>query len=200
MIIILCGKSGAGKDRIMKDFIKLVDSEPITSYTTRPMRFGEVDGIEYHFVSKDMFYYLSERNFFSDVRQYNTLVGGKQDTWYYGSPTVNPKSKLYVTILDLQGAEEYIKFYGKQNCFVVYVNVSDEERERRARERGSFDKTEWDRRLADDNVKFAKEKVDKIADIILDNEDSNYDPNKLIGGIGSEVRFSRTMKIGGKTI
>ena len=188
MIVILCGKSGAGKDRIMKDYIKHVAATPIVSYTTRPMRDGEVNHREYHFVTRDAFKDLKNADKFSEVREYHTLVGGKPDVWCYGSPVVNPRSRLYVTILDMQGTQEYIDFYGKDNCFVVYVNVSDDERERRARARGSFDKTEWDRRLADDAAKFTDEIVGNLADMILDNESSDYDSERLIGKIRDEFR------------
>ena len=198
MIVILCGKSGAGKDRIMKDFIKRVAATPIVSYTTRPMREGEVNHREYHFITEDAFEGLREAGRFSEVREYNTLVGGKPDVWYYGSPIVNPRSRLLVTILDMQGVQEYINFYGKDNCFVVYVDVSDEERERRARERGSFDKTEWDRRMKDDAAKFSDEVVKNLADMTLDNESSNYNSEVLIGRISDEIFFSRVMKVGGR--
>lgn len=198
MIVILCGKSGAGKDRIMKDFIKRVSAAPIVSYTTRPMREGEKNHREYHFVTKDAFNDLLSANKFSEVREYHTLVGGNPDVWSYGSPIVNPRSRLYVTILDMQGTQEYIDFYGKDNCFVVYVNVSDNERERRARARGSFDKTEWDRRLKDDAAKFTDEIVENLADMILDNESTDYDSERMICKISDEIVFSRTMKVGGR--
>lgn len=198
MIVILCGKSGAGKDRIMKDFIKRVAATPIVSYTTRPMREGEKNHREYHFITEDAFEGLREAGRFCEVREYNTLVGGKPDVWYYGSPIVNPRSTLLVTILDMQGVQEYINFYGKDNCFVVYVDVSDEERERRARERGSFDKTEWDRRMKDDAAKFSDEVVKNLADMTLDNESSNYNSEVLIGRISDEIFFSRIMKVGGR--
>lgn len=198
MIVILCGKSGAGKDRIMKDFIKRVAATPIVSYTTRPMREGEVNHREYHFITEDAFEGLREAGRFSEVREYNTLVGGKPDVWHYGSPIVNPRSTLLVTILDMQGVQEYINFYGKDNCFVVYVDVSNEERERRARERGSFDKTEWDRRMKDDAAKFSDEVIKNLADMTLDNESSNYNSEVLIGRISDEIFFSRIMKVGGR--
>ncbi len=42
---------------------------------------------------------------------------------------------------------------------IIVLDVSDEERERRAILRGSFDKTEWDRRKYDDDLKFSEAKL-----------------------------------------
>lgn len=41
MIYILCGKSGSGKDYIMKKLIQYCGLSPIVSWTSRPMRDGE---------------------------------------------------------------------------------------------------------------------------------------------------------------
>lgn len=51
-IAFIMGKSSSGKDHIFKALIEdetLVLST-ITMYTTRPMRAGETDGVEYYFV------------------------------------------------------------------------------------------------------------------------------------------------------
>ena len=56
MILILCGKSGCGKDTLFK---KLVNEDhlfsPIISTTTRPMRKGEKEGREYYFTDEATF-------------------------------------------------------------------------------------------------------------------------------------------------
>ena len=52
-IFCLMGKSSSGKDTIFKEIIKdsSLDLDVIVSYTTRPKRIGETNGIEYYFVS-----------------------------------------------------------------------------------------------------------------------------------------------------
>ena len=162
MITILVGKSASGKDTMLKKMLK-EGYEPIVSYTSRPMRDGETDGVEYHFVSKQRFLELRCLDFFMESRSYNTLVNGNPDTWYYGSPKVNACEKNYVAILDVEGAVKFIRYYGKENVEVIYLYVSDEERERRASLRGSFDKTEWDRRKKDDDVKFSEDIIQDLA-------------------------------------
>ena len=55
MLIILMGKSGAGKDTIQNEIIDRYNFNRFVSTTTRPMRKGEVNGREYHFVSVEEF-------------------------------------------------------------------------------------------------------------------------------------------------
>lgn len=63
----------------------------------------------------------------------------------------------YVAIVDVQGAKDYVSYFGKYDCFVVRVNASEEVRTKRAKKRGSFDKDEWERRLAADRLAFSAE-------------------------------------------
>ena len=59
-IIFLMGKSATGKDHIYEQLAhdEQLHLKRITMYTTRPMRAGEAEGVEYHFV----FWYLSMWN------------------------------------------------------------------------------------------------------------------------------------------
>lgn len=179
MIHILCGKSATGKDTLQAAMLKSGKYKPIVSYTTRPMREGEQEGREYHFVSKERFLELKEQDFFSEVRSYNTLVGGNPNTWYYGSPKVDPDAAEYVTILDIEGAEEYIRIYGPDKVNITILVVSEKERKLRAKLRGSFDIIEFDRRRHDDNIKFGtraiKNLMRKTPNVqIKMNGDENY--------------------------
>jgi guanylate kinase len=176
MLIILTGKSGSGKDSVLNELVNEYDAERIVTATTRPMREGETDGIDYHFKTNEEFEKLIESGEVFEHRAYNTLVEGKPDTWYYGSlkQELDP-DKDYVTVVDMQGANDYINAYGKENCFVVNITVDDKVREERAMERGSFDKTEWDRRVADDNVKFSDETMRGIVNFSIDNTYSGID-------------------------
>ena len=54
-IIFLMGKSATGKDHIYEQLAhdEQLHLKRITMYTTRPMRAGEAEGVEYHFVNDD---------------------------------------------------------------------------------------------------------------------------------------------------
>lgn len=170
-LVILIGESGSGKDAVLNTLVNEYGFERIVTATTRPVRDGEVNGVDYFFMSKEDFEKGIKHNDFIEHREYSTLVGGNKDIWYYGSPKQELSSgKDYVIILDVQGAKDYTAYYGEKNCTVIQLQVSDEIREQRAMQRGSFDKTEWDRRLADDKIKFSEDQTADIIDGIVSNE------------------------------
>lgn len=170
MLTILIGKSGSGKDAVQTALVNDYGFERIVTTTTRPMREGEKDGVDYHFISRESFLNGIKCNDYIEYRSYNTLVNGISYVWYYGSSkALIHRDKNYVIILDAQGAEAFLSYYGKSNCFVVEIHVDDEVRKERAIKRGSFDETEWERRRVDDAIKFAPEKLINIVDYSLDN-------------------------------
>ena len=98
MIYILFGKSGVGKSTLYK---KLIDDEeldltPILTYTTRPLRQGEIDGIDYHFLTENEFHRLEEEGEFLESHSYIVANG---DIWYYGiakKDFTNDKEKIII--------------------------------------------------------------------------------------------------------
>lgn len=175
---ILVGKSASGKDAVRKQILKISSYKSIISTTSRPPREGEQEGVDYYFISKDEFIELIEDGAFAEYRKYNAIDKNDESVvWYYGTRKnnkYNERSK-YIIILDLDGARSFIDFYGADNCRVCYIFCNDEERERRAKEgRGEdFKQNEWNRRLEDDNKKFAlKRFVEMFRDVeteIFDN-------------------------------
>ena len=184
MLIILCGKSGCGKDTAEKYLKDNCSYIPIVSYTTRPMRDGETEGIEYHFCNNKEFKYMIDHDKLIEYREYHTLVNGKKDVWYYG----NVKEQLdidknYITILDIQGTKDFLEYYGKDYCKVVYIDVDEEVRKERAIKRGSFDETEWNRRAKDDNENLSLDDNMDLFDLVVyqsDNGSDIYRVGKLI--------------------
>ena len=194
MNIILTGKSGSGKDRIIRELVEKYYYTPIISHTTRPKREGEKEGREYYFISKKKFLEYKEADYFIEYRSYNTLVNGVSDTWYYGvmkNPTYAFEVKKYAVILDLEGAKNFIKYAGRKNCKVIYVDCDDKIREERAKARGSFDQTEWNRRLEDDNKKFNEKNLNKIIDFKVSN---NGDFEETMKNICSSIKEIQDIK------
>ncbi|MBP1537256.1 MAG: hypothetical protein ILA17_05255 [Ruminococcus sp.] len=173
MLLILIGKSGSGKDAVMRELTAKHGFRRIVSTTTRPMRVGEQEGREYHYISKEQFLEGIARGEYLEYRSYDTLYNGIADTWFYGSPKMQlDPAENSIAILDVQGAQDFISYYGKENCCVVEISVPNTLREQRARERGSFSESEWQRRAADDDIKFAPERTENIvnARIVNTNE------------------------------
>ena len=63
-IVFIMGKSASGKDRIYRELSedKALGLNKITMYTTRPLRSGEAEGREYHFVDDDTAKRLENEN------------------------------------------------------------------------------------------------------------------------------------------
>lgn len=168
MITLYIGKSASGKDSIVRNILTINPSgafNPIISYTNRPIRKGEKDGVDYHFVSKDIIEQMMTDNRFVEHRTYHTINDGKPDTWCYGTPNLD-LSKNWIGIVDVGGATTLINVYGGNNFNINYVETADDIRKSRAMLRGSFDEAEWDRRAADDNVKFSDERINALQDLL----------------------------------
>jgi len=74
--IVLCGPSCSGKTTIKQSLIQR-NLNPSVSYTTRPMRENEIEGHDYHFVSRERFEELIQQDFFFE---YDDVFGD-----YYGT-------------------------------------------------------------------------------------------------------------------
>lgn len=134
MLVILSGVAGAGKDTIKKELIKRMDNvESLPSYTSRPMRNGDVEGGTYIFVSKEKFEEMIENG---DFYEYDVHHDN-----YYGTSKklLNEKinnGKIIVKDIDVNGTE-HLKDLLKADTKVVtiFLRVSKEELERRLQER-----------------------------------------------------------------
>ena len=80
-IVFIMGKSASGKDRIYRELSedKALGLNKITMYTTRPLRSGEAEGREYHFVDDDTAKRLENENKIIEIRCYDTVFG----VWKY---------------------------------------------------------------------------------------------------------------------
>ena len=75
-IFYLMGKSASGKDTIYKNVNEqMPELKTIVIYTTRPIREGELNGREYHFVDDDKLKELQEAGKVIELREYNTVHG-----------------------------------------------------------------------------------------------------------------------------
>lgn len=76
-MIVLIGESGSGKSSIAKVLVEKYGYKRIVSYTTRPPRKGERDGIDYFFITESKFQELKGCRFFAETGSYNG--------WNYGT-------------------------------------------------------------------------------------------------------------------
>lgn len=149
--IILLGRSGSGKDYLMR---KLVDKglKGCLKMTTRPQRKFEKQGVSYNFVSDNQFTELIKETKFLVYQTFNVTPKGRDpETWYYGL-TFEEFNKSQVFIMT---PEEFkcIKPEERKGCFVVYLDISRDIRESRLfRRKDENDSIK--RRLDADDVDF----------------------------------------------
>ena len=101
-LFVITGPSGAGKGTILREVIRSLDRLYFSvSATTRAPRPGEVDGVNYYFVSREEFEKMIEQE---KMIEYANYVGN-----YYGTPKEYVESKLsegkdVILEIEIQGA------------------------------------------------------------------------------------------------
>ena len=131
-IFYMMGKSSSGKDTVYKEIRKeLPELKTLTLYTTRPMREGEKDGVEYYFVSNEILEQYGEEGKIIELRTYQTVYGD----WKYATID-DGQIDLSGTDYLMNGTlESYMKmkaYYGQENLVPLYIEVEDGERLMRA--------------------------------------------------------------------
>lgn len=125
------GKSASGKDTIYQRLMKEYDFQTVVLYTTRPMREGEADGKEYHFVTEAELKRFEAAGKIIEVRAYHTVQG----IWYYftvDDGQVNLQENNYLMIGTLESYQKLREYYGAENFVPLYVEVDDGVRLERA--------------------------------------------------------------------
>ena len=134
MLVILSGVAGAGKDTIKKELIKRMENvESLPSYTSRPIREGDVEGGTYHFVSKEEFEKMIENEEFYEYDIHHNQ--------YYGTSRklLNDKiksGKIIVKDIDVNGTEHLKELLGNDTKVVtIFLRVPKEELKHRLENR-----------------------------------------------------------------
>ena len=112
-LIAIIGRSASGKDTLLKRFLSFhKDLHPIIHYTTRPIRPGETEGKEYHFVSVEEFTRMRDNQEFFHVAQFNN--------WWYGIHQDSFSSEaINIGIFNPDEIQRLYNFY--QDEFDLYI-------------------------------------------------------------------------------
>ena len=133
-LFVITGPSGAGKGTVLKQVIQSLDQLYFSvSATTRAPREGEVDGVHYHFLTRERFEQLIEADRFLEYARYAEN--------YYGTPLDPVEEHLaqghdVILEIELQGALQ-VKKRLPQAVLVFIAPPSFEELENRLRGRGT---------------------------------------------------------------
>ncbi len=163
-IVCLMGKSSTGKDTIYKRLLAEEDLglKRIVPYTTRPMREGEQEGVEYHFTDEAGFQKLKEEGKIIEDRAYDTVHG----LWRYftvADDSLDLSRDSYCVIGTLEAYVQIREYFGEEKVLPVLIELDDGERLQRAlgRERKQEHPRyeEMCRRFLADSKDFSPEKI-----------------------------------------
>ena len=134
-IYCMMGKSSSGKDTLYQKVLeRLPQIHRVVPYTTRPIREGEQDGVEYHFVDDKQLAELETDGKIVELRAYNTVHG----IWKYftvDDGQIDLEQGDYLLIGTLETYEKIREYYGAEHLVPIYIEVEDGERLARALER-----------------------------------------------------------------
>lgn len=162
-MLIIVGPSASGKTEVVKMIIKKYNMKKLVTYTTRNMRVGEVDGIDYHFISHESFLKKVKEQFFVETVYYNQF--------YYGtsySDLTNDK----IVILEPTGLKHYLQLNDK-HIRVCFLDCPKKVRQARMIKRGdNLDVINC--RLSRDDEIFNQD-VAKLAHWVINSSDITID-------------------------
>jgi guanylate kinase len=188
IMVILSSPSGVGKTTLTKKIQQKYHSFKISvSHTTRPPRTNEVDGVDYHFVSKDNFTKLINEGKFYEYAKifenfYGTLKKNVDDTIL--------KNDIIFDI-DWQGTKQLSKFKNLNLIKIYLITDNKKELKKRLIERNQNTLEEVEKRFNsfDEDIKHwndydyivINKNLDvcfkQIENIILTNKKNNYCPS-----------------------
>lgn len=187
-IFYLMGKSASGKDTIYKKVKEqLPELKTIVIYTTRPIREGEQDGVEYYFVDDEKLNKLQQAGKVIELREYNTVHG----IWKYFTADDGQfdRDDYLIAIGTLESYVQLKRYFGEEKLIPIYIEVEDGLRLERAlsRERKQSEPKyeELCRRFLADSADFS---VDKLNEAGITQKYFNVDIDKCIHEIVLGIR------------
>lgn len=165
-IFYLMGKSASGKDTLYKRLLEECPGlKTVVLYTTRPMRNGETDGVEYHFTVPERLKEFEDRGKMIELRTYQTVCG----PWSYATVDdgqINLERADYLTIGTLESYEKLRDYYGEVAVVPLYVTVDDGLRLERAlsreRQQAVPNYAELCRRYLADEADFSQDNLKRL--------------------------------------
>ena len=181
LLIVLSGPSGVGKGTVRKALFEMPEQEFVysVSMTTRPPRPGEVDGVDYYFVSKEEFEkQIQEGN----LLEYAEFVGN-----YYGTPKDKVeeqlnKGKEVILEIEVNGALQ-VRDKCKDAVFIFLVPPTRKALYDRLKQRGTESEERIIARITKANKEF---KLAHQYDYIVVNDEVYNAADRIMAIIRAE--------------
>ena len=186
LLIVISGPSGVGKDTIIERLLKAdAKLRYSVSFTTRPKRDYEIDGVHYSFVTKPKFEELIGRGELLEWAEYNG--------YYYGTSRTRveklQRQGLDVILkIEVRGAEQ-VREKRPEGVFIFIAPPSMEVLLKRREDRGSDSEKDIEerQRLATWEMSFAE-----YYDYVVTNEDAQVAANDVM----QIIRMERKRRLG----
>lgn len=185
-MIVIVGASSSGKTVLAKEFVKQnTEYKRIITYTTRPKRENEVDGIDYYFITNERFIELMKQGFFAETNVYRE--------WYYGTAlddcTDDDKS---IAVLTPAGLRNIVKRH--VHVISVYLYVDRAHRLMKSIQRGDNIDEAYRRNLSDEG-QF--DGVENEVMAVIDNKDMRLSVNDVLSVFNDIISANRTGEVDG---
>lgn len=167
-IVAICGPAGSGKDWLLNTLVELSKGQlhPIISTTTRPIRQGEKEGVNYHYCTDEEFAQLV----FSGQMLEATSFNG----WYYG--TCFKELNIEDTNIGVFNPDGIRALLGDQRIEVLVIEIKTKPKIRLLRQLNREDEPDVDeiiRRYKTDNSDFMSIDFETLP--YTNNEDNDSD-------------------------
>lgn len=182
-LVVLSGPSGVGKDTVLRELFRLDPQLRYSvSYTTRPPRPDERDGVSYSFVDPATFEAMVQRG---DFLEHATVYGESYGTSLQRVHEQVSRGDTVVLKIDVQGAERVRQRLGGRALFIFLLPPSTEELHRRLEERNTEDQRSLDVREATAVQELAEQAK---YDHAVVNDDVERAAREILGLITADVR------------
>ena len=179
-MLVLMGKASSGKDIVKDILIKEHGFHGITTFTTRPMREGEIPNVTYHYISDEEFAKKIDEGFFFFFFKFKVA----ENTWYYGTAKndlVSTDNKT-VIILTPHGVRDILKYNINPVIIYLYSNI-DTIKKRLYMRNDNNDKAEDRIKRDAKDFKYADLLANKI---VYNNDGANI--NEVVDNVITQYR------------
>lgn len=173
-LYVISGPSGAGKGTVLKELFNIDSSIYYSvSATSRAPREGEINGVNYHFLSREGFEELIDSN---SLLEYTSFCGN-----YYGTPEIIIDEKLnsgtnVILEIEIDGAAQ-VKKRRPDSVSVFIMPPSFEELARRLKKRNTENEADIEKRLEKARVEISM--ADKYNYVVINDDVHNAAVNLL---------------------
>jgi len=166
-LIVVAGPSGVGKSSIIDVVVERTNSRFSVSATTKPARAGEVDGVDYHFLSRESFLEAIDEDLLIEWAEfaghlYGTLVSEVE-------PALEAGAHVVLNI-EIEGAKQVRRSH-PDGIFIFIMPPSLEELRTRLERRGDTSPDDIKRRFSAAEREIAE--APEVFDHIVVNDDLN---------------------------